>query len=176
MSSSALLLLLPLSAWAHGVSQATAPHRAAPPQREAQARLLQLRGGSQTLESMAEFEGLRANESRLLVLDFTAQWCGPCQRIAPAYAAMAEEFADSALLAWTRVGSAAPTSPRSERLGEASRAADRSVCVCAPSRAQPLSRKTWPRRPGAGSRGLRLGLREQSLGRCGPRNRRPLSL
>ena len=34
---------------------------------------------------------------KLLVVDFTATWCGPCQRIAPAFAALADEYADSTI-------------------------------------------------------------------------------
>ena len=43
----------------------------------------------------AEFDAILAeNADKLVVVDFTATWCGPCQMIAPAYARMAEEFTD----------------------------------------------------------------------------------
>ena len=43
----------------------------------------------------AEFDAILADAGdKLVVVDFTATWCGPCQMIAPAYAKMAEEFSD----------------------------------------------------------------------------------
>jgi len=60
---------------------------------------VRLRGGVSQLQSLEEWETIRNEESdRLVVLDFTATWCGPCQRIAPAYAEMADHYSDRALL------------------------------------------------------------------------------
>ena len=59
---------------------------------------LRLRGGLQQVETMEEWVQIRDSERRLVVIDFTAVWCGPCQRIAPAYAELADEFAETALL------------------------------------------------------------------------------
>ena len=60
--------------------------------------VLRLRGGGggvPQLKTKAEFdEALKAAGDKLVVVDFTATWCGPCQRIAPVFVKMAEEMGD----------------------------------------------------------------------------------
>jgi len=57
--------------------------------------VLRLRGGVQNIENKAEFDNILAsNTGKLIVVDFTATWCGPCQQIKPVYHSMAEEFPD----------------------------------------------------------------------------------
>jgi ubiquitin C len=52
--------------------------------------VLRLRGGVKMVEDKAEFDALVAGDKTVIV-DFTAVWCPPCQRIGPVFAAMAEE-------------------------------------------------------------------------------------
>lgn len=64
-------------------------------------KLLALRGGVREIEDRADWEALLAHADEsglLLVVDFTAVWCGPCQRIAPVYTALADEYAETAIL------------------------------------------------------------------------------
>jgi len=57
--------------------------------------VLRLRGGVAMLNTKAEFDNALANAGdKLVVVDFTASWCGPCQRIAPIFAALADEMTD----------------------------------------------------------------------------------
>merc|ERR1712146_622404 len=60
--------------------------------------VLRLRGGGggvAELKTKKAFdEQLASAGSKLVVVDFTARWCGLCQRIAPVFVQMAEEMPD----------------------------------------------------------------------------------
>ena len=47
------------------------------------------------IATKAEFDKVLADAGgKLVVVDFTATWCGPCQHIAPKFAALAEKEKD----------------------------------------------------------------------------------
>lgn len=47
------------------------------------------------IATAAEFEELlSSNADKLIVVDYTATWCGPCQHIAPVIQTMSTEFTD----------------------------------------------------------------------------------
>ena len=49
------------------------------------------------LETKAEFDETLQSD-KLVVVDFTATWCPPCQRIAPKFAELAESLGEAAVL------------------------------------------------------------------------------
>ena len=57
--------------------------------------VLRLRGGVKQLKTKAEFDAeLAAAGGKLVVVDFTATWCGPCQMIAPLFGELSEKNPD----------------------------------------------------------------------------------
>merc|ERR1711977_22673 len=57
--------------------------------------VLRPRGGVNMLATKAEFDKLLTDSGdKLVVVDFTASWCGPCQRIAPVFQKLQEEMTE----------------------------------------------------------------------------------
>lgn len=46
------------------------------------------------ITSESEFDNLIKSETRLIVVDFTATWCGPCRAIAPIFESLSEQYSN----------------------------------------------------------------------------------
>jgi thiol-disulfide isomerase/thioredoxin len=56
-------------------------------------------GGLDMISTKEEFDAaLKDAGSKLVVVDFTASWCGPCQQIAPVFKELAQENKDVVFL------------------------------------------------------------------------------
>ena len=56
-------------------------------------------GAVNSIKSHGQFKKvLNDNSDKAIVVDFTASWCGPCQRIKPLYEEMAKELKESIFL------------------------------------------------------------------------------
>jgi thioredoxin 1 len=54
---------------------------------------MSIMGTATYIQSETEFDSLIASEG-LVVVDFTAQWCGPCKLVAPRMDRLASDYAD----------------------------------------------------------------------------------
>jgi thiol-disulfide isomerase/thioredoxin len=86
---------------ARGAMNAFDRHRPPPPGGAGGAAMLHLRTSDALAEACAEAA------PRLVVVDFFADWCGPCKRVAPHYARLARVHADVARFAKVDVDEAA---------------------------------------------------------------------
>ncbi len=57
-----------------------------------------LAGGTVHAANASDLPGLIANDPRLVVIDFYADWCGPCRMLAPVLEQVAGDFSDSAVI------------------------------------------------------------------------------
>lgn len=62
-----------------------------------------------TVENLKSFKKAIASK-RLVVVDFTATWCGPCQRIKPYFHTLSDSLCDDALFLTVDVDDAADVS------------------------------------------------------------------
>ena len=49
-------------------------------------------------DSIEAYEETKASEDRLIVVDYSATWCGPCRFVAPKFAALSEQYPEAVFL------------------------------------------------------------------------------